>query len=64
MSKKDKAYTLWLQWRGGGWTPTLTASGKVTFGTGRQLLARFRDQYYSNGWWRGHTRILPVGKKP
>ena len=61
---KEKAYTLWLQWLGGKWTPTITASGKATFRTGRQLLVDFRDLHYADGHWRRHTRILPVGQKP
>lgn len=61
---KEKAYTLWLQWRDGKWTPTITVSGKAVFRTGRQLLIDFRDQYYRSSYWDGHTRILPAGKKP
>ena len=64
MSKKGKTYTLWLRWSDGTWTPTITASGRSPSVTARQLLEGFRGEQYGDPHWRGHTRILPVGKKP
>ncbi len=61
---KEKAHTLWLRWSDGRWRPTITVSGKATSKTGRQLLGEFRNQHYVSGYWKGHSRILPVGQEP